>query len=97
MPRRRRLSNPSLRQVHLRLTAADYAFVHRLARSRDESVSQFFRRLIRRWRDRARETGTAAVPKFADSGIIGETAHSPPERTAGHHGRKDSTRNRGPL
>lgn len=85
MPRRRRSLVPSLRQVHLRLTSADYAFVKQLARSREESVSQFFRRLIRRWRDRSQETGTAMVPKVAESHAAEETADSPPERTAGHH------------
>lgn len=94
MPRARRSSTRSLRQVHLRLTSADYVFVQKLARSRDESVSQFFRRLIRRWRDRSGETGTATVPKVAESQVEGETANSPPGRTARHHGRRGTTRNR---
>lgn len=57
----------TLRQVHLWLTNSDYAFIQVLARSRDESVSRLFRRLIKSWRKKSLETRrrTDVVPIVA--------------------------------
>jgi len=78
MPEKRKPKKIGLRQLHLWLERADYAFVKSLARERDESVSRLFRRLIAAWRTRATlHSGTKAVPTFADQARIGKAVDTP--------------------
>ncbi len=77
-------SRRSIRQVHLWLTSEDYAFIHRLARSRDESVSRLFRRVIGSWRTKALAVaGTALVPEVENNVRSVDAVATPAKKNRG--------------
>lgn len=66
------------RQLHVWLNVSDYAFIKRVAKRHDESVSRLLRRLITNWQKRS---STTDVPKVAADRPSGEATSRTPKRS----------------